>query len=168
MQTWSEFYFLCGSSAAALTGLMFIAVTFGSRLITKEKLAYADAFMSPIAYHFIQAFILCAVTLMPTAGPKSIGGTIVVTTLVRVVQLVHTYRLTRIASQETSDIELSDWILGVVLPAANYIVFFVTAALYFAGAAVAPTLLAVAVLAVIVIGLRRAWELLLWVATQVD
>jgi hypothetical protein len=168
MQSWSEFFFLCGSSAAALTGLMFIAVTFASRLITLEKLAYAEAFFSPIAYHFIQAFILCCVPLIPTAGAKSIGATIVITTIVRSFQLIQTFRLTRLGEKESLDIELSDWILGVVLPGANYVLFFVTAALYFAGSSAATTLFAVAILLLLVLALRRAWEMLLWVATKVD
>jgi hypothetical protein len=43
MEKWNDFFFLCGSSAAGLTGLMFIAVTFGSKLVTKESLAQLGA-----------------------------------------------------------------------------------------------------------------------------
>src|SRR5258707_376957 len=99
---------------------MFIAVTFGSRLITLEKLEYVEAFFSPISYHYIQACILCAVSLIPISGPKSLVGTIVLTTVWRFLQLVTTYRLTKAASMESKDVELSDWVLGLILPAAVY------------------------------------------------
>ena len=168
MASWTEFYFLCGSAAAGLTGLMFIAVTFGSRLITHEKLPYVEAFFSPIGDHFIQVFILCAVALLPVAGPKTLGAAIVLTTAWRFVQLAHIYRLTRAASEESSDIEQSDWILGLFLPAAVYASFVVAGVCYLFGAAAAPALFAISLLSLLVIAIRRAWEMLLWIATKVD
>ncbi len=167
MANWSEFYYLCGSAAAGLTGLMFIAVTFGSRLITLEKLD-VEAFFSPICYHFIQAFILCAVALIPIAGPKTLGGTIVLTTAWRFLQLVPTYRLTKAASMESKDVELSDWVLGLILPAAVYASLVAAGVSYLLGAAAAPALFAISLLCLLVIALRRAWEMLLWIATKVD
>jgi|SRR5882724_5127949 len=168
MANWSDFYYLVGSAAAGLTGLMFIAVTFGSRLITEEKLPYVEAFFSPIADHFIQAFILRAVALIPIAGPKILGATIIVTTAVRFLQLVHTRRLTKAAAAESKDIELSDWILGLILPAALYVSFLATGVLYLMANPAAPGFFAVTLLCLLVVALRRAWEMLLWIATKVD
>ena len=168
MADWSQFYFLVGSAAAGLTGLMFIAVTFGSRLITEEKLPYVEAFFSPMSYHFIQVFILCAVALMPVTGARELGATIVLTTALRSGQLVHTYRLTRAASKESSDIELSDWLLGLILPASVYASLITAGVFYWLGAKAAPALFAVSLLCLLVVALQRAWEMLLWVATKVD
>jgi hypothetical protein len=168
VSNWTEFYYLCGSAAAGLTGLMFIAVTFGSRLITQEKLPYVDAFFSPICYHFIQAFVLCAVALIPIAGPRTLGATIALTTAWRLLQLATTYRLTKTASVESPDIETSDWVLGVILPAAVYVSFLTTGAFYLFGIAAAPALFAVSLLTLLLIALLRAWEVLLWIATKVD
>jgi hypothetical protein len=166
--SWSEFYFLCGSAAAGLTGLMFIAVTFGSRLITPEKLEYVEAFFSPICDHFIQAFLLCAVALIPIAGPGTLGVTILLTTLFRIGELARTYRLTKAASKESHDIETSDWVLGVILPAAVYVSLIATGVCFLMGNAAAPALFAISLLCLLVIALRRVWEMLLWIATKVD
>ena len=169
MADWTQFYFMCGSAAAGLTGLMFIAITSGARLITYEKLPYVDAFFSPISYHFIQVFILCAVALIPVAGPKTLGITIVLTTAWRSLQLVTTYRLTRKASSQTpADFDRSDWIVGIYLPAAVYVAFVATGLCYLFGIAAAPALFAVSLLCLLVIALRRASEMLLWIATKVD
>jgi hypothetical protein len=165
---WSEFYFLCGSAAAGLTGLMFIAVTFGSRLITKEKLDYVEAFFSPICDHFIQAFLLSAVALIPIAGPKALGATTILTTAFRIGELARTYRLTKAASRESHDIETSDWVLGVILPAAVYVSLIATGVCFLLGNAAAPALFAISLLCLLVIALRRVWEMLLWIATKVD
>jgi hypothetical protein len=165
---WSEFYFLCGSAAAGLMGLMFLAVTFGSRLITKEKIEYVEAFFSPISYHFIQVFLLCAVALIPIAGPRTLGTTIVVTTAWRFLEIASTYRLTKAASKDSHDIETSDWVLGVILPAAVYLVLIATGVCYLFEIPAAPALFAISLLSLLVIALRRAWEMLLWIATKVD
>jgi hypothetical protein len=168
MANWNEFYFLCGSAAAGLTGLMFLAVTFGSRLITIEKLPYVEAFFSPISHHFIQVFLLCAVALMPVAGPKTLGVTILVVTAWRSLELVGTYRMTKAASAETHDVEASDWVLGVILPGAVYVVFAAAGVCYLRSNPAAPALVAISLLCLLVIALRRAWEMLLWIATKLD
>ncbi|MEA2166499.1 MAG: hypothetical protein QOK37_4626 [Thermoanaerobaculia bacterium] len=151
-----------------MTGLMFIAVTFGSRLITKEKIEYVEAFFSPISYHFFQVFLLCAVALIPIAGPKTLGATIVLTTVLRSLQLTSTYRLTKAASLESNDIETSDWVLGLILPAAVYVMLIAAGVCYFFESPTAPALFAVSLLCLLVLALRRAWEMLLWIATKVD
>jgi hypothetical protein len=168
MANWNEFYFLCGSAAASLTGLMFIAVTFGSHLITHEKLPYVEAFFSPISDHFIQVFVLCAVALVPVAGPKTLGATIVLTTAWRFVQLARTHRMTKAASMESTDIEQSDWVLGLILPAAVYVSLLAAGVCYLFGIAAAPALFAISLLCLLVVALRRAWEMLVWIATKVD
>lgn len=149
-------------------GLMFIAVTFGSRLITKDRIEYVEAFFSPISYHFIQVFLLCAVALIPIAGPTILGATIVLTTLLRSVELASTYRLTKAASLESHDIETSDWVLGLILPAAVYLMLIATGVCYLVASTAAPALFAVSLLCLLVLALRRAWEMLLWIATKVD
>jgi hypothetical protein len=170
MADWTQFYFLCGSAAAGLTGLMFIAITFGARLITSDKLQYVDAFFSPISYHFMQVFILCAVAMVPVGGPRTLGATILLTTAWRSFELVTTYRLTKMAaaSDEISDVDHSDWILGIFLPAAVYLAFVATGVCYFLRLAAAPALFAISLLCLLVIALRRAWEMLLWIATKID
>jgi hypothetical protein len=70
---WNDFYFLCGSSAAGLTGLMFIVVTFGSKFIRKDNLDQLNLFHGSVCFHFIEIFLLCCVASVPTAGPHIIG-----------------------------------------------------------------------------------------------
>lgn len=168
MNSWSNFYFLCGSSAATLTGLMFIALTFGSRLITVDKLPHVDVFLSPICYHFIHVFFLCCVALTPTAGPKTLGIVITLTALWRLVQTPRHYRQMKIAAQESNDIETSDWLLGLYLPGAVYALMIAAGLSFWFETAVAPNLLAASLICILMIGVRGAWETLIWIATKVD
>lgn len=165
---WTNFYYLCGSSAAGLTGLMFIAVTFGSRLITKDKLSQADMFLSPICYHFIQVFFLCCVASAPTAGPKVLGLIITITAVWRLVRIPNSYRLMKTASQESSDVETSDWIFGLYLPGALYLLLIAAGLSYLLSLAAAPNLFACSLICLLMLGVRVAWDTLLWIATKVD
>lgn len=168
MQSWSNFFFLCGSSAASLTGLMFIAITFGSRLITKDKLHYAEAFFSPICYHFIHVFVLCCAALAPAAGPRMLGAIIIASVLWRCVQLLPMIRVTRIASRDHGEVDASDWILGIVLPAACYAGLLCAGVANLAGSPHGTTILAASLVALLLIAIQRAWDMLLWTATKVD
>jgi hypothetical protein len=168
MISWSNFYFLCGSSAAGLTGLMFIAVTFGSRLITVEKLQHVDTFISPICYHFIHVFFLCCVASTPTAGPKVLGLMITITAIWRLAQIPTLYRRTKTAARDNSDVETSDWVLGLVLPSAVYALFITAGLSYLLESALAPNLFAAALICLLMIGMKAAWEMLIWIATKID
>jgi hypothetical protein len=168
MDGWKEFYYLCGSSAASLTGLMFIAVTFGSRLITKEKLPQVDTFISPICYHFVHVFFLSCVALVPTAGPRVLGVIIVISAVWRLLQIPKSYRMMKIASQESGDVEMSDWILGLYLPGAVYALLIAAGLSYLFESAIAPNLFAASLICLLMVGLRGAWEMLIWIATKVD
>lgn len=169
MNSWGEFYYLCGSSAAGLTGLMFIAVTFGSRLITKEKLPQAEAFLSPICYHFIQVFFLCCVALAPTAGPRILGLSIAATAAYRLLRIPRNYSMIKAASRESSsEIETSDWIISLILPGVVYAVLIAAGLAYIFEAAFATSLFAVSLISLLMLGVRGAWDTLLWIATKVD
>lgn len=67
MDSWWNFFCLCGSAAATLTGLMFIAVPLGSALIRKDNLAEVNVFLSPLCFHFLHVFFLCCMTAVPRA-----------------------------------------------------------------------------------------------------
>jgi hypothetical protein len=168
MDSWRDFYFLCGSSAAGMTGLMFIAVTFGSRLITVDKLPHVETFISPSCYHFIHVFFLCCVASAPTVGPAVLGLMITITAAWRLVQIPKSYRLVKSASRENLDVETSDWVLTLYLPAAAYALMIGAGLSYLFNAAAAPNLFAASLISLLMIGLRGAWETLIWLATKVD
>lgn len=56
MDSWWNFFYFCGSAAATLTGLMFIAVPSGSALIKKDNLAEVDVFFRHFAFTFCMYF----------------------------------------------------------------------------------------------------------------
>ena len=64
---WDTFYVIIGSSAAALTGLMFVVITLTAetRLGTGDTASGLDAFASPTVVHFCVVLLLAAVLTSP-------------------------------------------------------------------------------------------------------
>jgi hypothetical protein len=70
----------------------------------------------------------------------------------------------REAHQRYNDIELSDWMLGVVLPAACYAGLLATGIAFVAERAAAFSGLAVVIVTILLLGVFGAWELVIWLA----
>ena len=87
LQPWQNFYLLVGTAAATLTGLMFIAVTFGSSLVTRETAQTTRAFVDPTYMHFVQVLLTACLVTIPTLGPVVLGSVLVVAVAWRLVHL---------------------------------------------------------------------------------
>jgi hypothetical protein len=162
--TWQNFYLLVGTAAATLIGLMFVAVTFGASMVSSQSATSARAFLDPPFTHFVTVLFASCLMLIPTMRSTLLGALLVAVTLLRAVALVGIARRMRQAHQRYSDVELSDWLMGVVLPAASYAGLVATGGAFFAGWAEAFNGLAVVVILVLLLGIFGAWELILWLA----
>ena len=65
LQAWHEFYFLLGTSAAALTGLMAVVVSINPDTIADRPAAGVRAFITPTMVFFTTAFVVSALLLVP-------------------------------------------------------------------------------------------------------
>jgi hypothetical protein len=166
LASWQNFYILSGTAAATLAGLMFVAVTFGAGLFTPETEAAARAWLDPPFYHFFHILITAALTLMPTMSPSALGAIVVALSMARTLALARTYKRFREAHETYGDLELSDWLTGVVFPLLCYLALAASGAGFLAGYTASFTALAVAMLVMMVLGVIGAWELLLWLAIQ--
>ncbi|HEY1586525.1 MAG TPA: hypothetical protein VGH63_12610 [Polyangia bacterium] len=162
--TWQNFYLLVGTAAATLIGLMFVAVTFGAGLMRTESAVSARAFIDPPFTHFVTVLLIACLTLVPTMSPILLGTALLVATTLRTVALVRVHRRMREAHQRYNDIELSDWMLGVVLPAACYAGLLATGIAFVAERAAAFSGLAVVIVTILLLGVFGAWELVIWLA----
>jgi hypothetical protein len=60
--------------------------------------------------------------------------------------------------------ELSDWLMGIVLPALCYVGLIATGGGFVAGWAAAFSSLAVFIVVILLLGVFGAWELVIWLA----
>jgi hypothetical protein len=169
LQGWQNFYLLTGTAAATLTGLMFVAVTFGSSLVTKETAQSARAFLDPTYLHFGQILLTAAILTIPTLGPTFLGSLLILAGVVRLAGLVRVFGHYRDAHRKHGDIELSDWAFAIVLPLLCHLLLLASGIGFLAERlSGALTGLAIVTVALLAIGLQGAWELFMWMALAVS
>jgi hypothetical protein len=162
--TWQSFYLLVGTAAATLVGLMFVAVTFGSSLVTEESSPTARAFLDPTFTHFVQILFTACLVTIPSMGSRLFGSLLLLISALRLASTVRVYRQMKRVHQRQNDLEISDWLSGVVFPIACYVLLGLSGVAFLEHYAVAFDGLAVVTLGVLLIGLLGAWELLVWMA----
>jgi hypothetical protein len=163
---WQNFYILVGTASATLIGLMFIAVTFGSSLVTPESVTTARAFFDPILAHFAQVLIVSCLMLMPTMDATVAGALLLVIFAVRLVGMVVVYRQMAAAQRRSNDIELSDWLTSIVIPGLAHLMLAASSVAFLTGYAVGFTALAVVAIVILANALYAAWEVIVWLAVK--
>src|ERR1700741_1272179 len=76
---WDEFYFMTGSSAAGLIGLLFVVATLTAGRDRSTLEAGQKLFITPLVWHFGAVLVLSAAALMPPISPVPytlLGGAI--------------------------------------------------------------------------------------------
>src|ERR1700751_5198657 len=90
--TWQNFYMLAGTAAATLIGLMFVAVTFGASLVTRQTTESARAFLDPTFTHFVEVLVTACLLTIPTMSPMVLGVFLLGISVVRTTALFWVYR----------------------------------------------------------------------------
>ncbi len=168
LQGWQNFYMLAGTAGATLTGLMFVAVTFGATLVTRETADSTRAFLDPTYMHFVQVLLTACVLTVPTLGPTFLGCVLIVVGALRTVALHGVLRRYQEAQRKHGDIELSDWLTAIALPLICHSLLMATGAGFILHEAAALTGLAIVTVGLLFIGIHSAWELFVWMALAVS
>lgn len=157
LSAWESFYVIIGSSAAALTGLMFVVISLISdsrrRQTGEGGLA---AFGTPTIVHLCAAFLVSAIASAPWDAVATAVFGFGVTGLVGVAYvLLVSWRAYR-QTEYTPVFE--DWLWHTILPLAAYGTFVVAATL--PEPSVTPALFATAAasIALLFIGIHNAWD----------
>ena len=168
LQSWQNFYILTGTAASTLTGLMFVAVTFGAGLVKQETATAARAFIDPIYRHFAQVLFTACLLTIPTMSCTFLGALLLLVGAVRLGGLVWIFRRYLEAHRRSGDIDVSDWLSAIVLPALVYVLLIATGAGFVLDNAAALTGLAVVTTALLLLGLYGSWELVMWMAIAIS
>ncbi len=163
LTAWSSFYFMTGSSAAALTGLMFVVIS----LVTgKERAAGADdgiaAFSTPTVMHFAAALLVSTVLIAPWRSLIYAGVAAALIGLYGVVYILRVMYRTRRLTVYTADLE--DWAWYTILPFVAYGAIAAGAIALVTVPVHALFILAGGVVLLIFIGIRNAWDIVTYIA----
>jgi hypothetical protein len=154
---------MMGSSAAALTGLVFIVIT----LINDQRRDLSEAglstFTTPTVMHFCGALFSCAVMAAPFRSLVPIETLLVLT---GAIGLFYVGRVALRASRlESYQPDLEDWTWHVVLPTIGYAALIGSAIALHRGGEPALFATAAAVTLLIFIGIHNAWDVVTFLAT---
>jgi len=160
---WNNFYVMIGSSAAALTGLMFVVITLSAREGSVPSEDGVSTFSTPNVVHFSTALLTAAVMTAPFRSWLPVAAMVA---LVGAGGLVHVGRVALRTSTMTSyRADAEDWIWHVVLPGIAYAALFAGALAlesHPAGALFAP---AAGITLLIFVGIHNAWDVVTFLAT---
>lgn len=159
---WETFYVIVGSSAAALTGLMFVVVTLIKESDIPRSSGTLAAFGTPTVVHFCAALVVAALLTAPWRTPTNVA---VAVGIVGAAGLIYTLMVVQRARKQTDyQAVLEDWLFHTVFPIAAYTGIVIAAAVL--GKDPDPSLFAIgaAVLALVLIGIHNAWDTVTYVA----
>jgi hypothetical protein len=161
---WSSFYVMTGSSAAALTGLMFVVISLVTGWEGPRNQDGIGTFSTPIVMHFFAAFLISAILCAPWHSLILPGTSVALVGFYGLAYVTRIMFRTRRLSTYTADLE--DWAWYVVFP---FLAYGVVAA----GAIAFPTVSVKALFAVgggvvslIFIGIRNAWDIVTYLAIK--
>ena len=162
LSSWNSFYVMIGSSAAALTGLVFIVITLVTERDSGRNETGVATFTTPTVVHFSCALLVSAImsapfgSLLPIAiilGLAGTAGLVYIVLIARQQAAMQTYRP-----------DAEDWAWYVVLPFVAYATLAGGAVAMAAGASGALWAPAAAVALLICIGIHNAWDVVTFIA----
>jgi hypothetical protein len=163
---WSNFYVLCGSSAGALTGLMFVVITLvggveRSQNTTRDGMS---VFSTPTVVHFGSALIISAVLSAPWGSLSSPAVLIGLAGLCAIIYVARAWARTRNFTGYQPDLEDLCWF--TILPLIAYGVILVGSIMLPFVSIQAMFAIAAGVLMLIIIGIRNAWDIVTYLAIE--
>ena len=165
LAAWATFYFMTASSAAALTGLMFVVIS----LVTGQERTDATqdgiaTFTTPTVMHFAAALLVSGILIMPWRSLVQAGIVVAVIGLYGVAQILRVMGRTRRLTGYTADLE--DWTWFTILPLGAYVAISAGAIALATVPVQAMFTLAGGVMLLIFIGIRNAWDVVTYIATR--
>jgi hypothetical protein len=167
LRSWQNFYFMIGGAAAALMGLMFVALSLGTGLLNDDTRDEFSTFVTPSVVYFASVLLIAGAMLVPSYAPLALGVLLFVGGGVGLFRAVQHSRLLIRAANQYQDFNIWDWLAQVVAPVAGYGLILLAAlgygidqwALAFMG-------LWLATLLLIICGIANTWSLVLWIIDQ--
>ena len=160
---WHDFYMLLGTASAALVALLFVAVSIGASFLTPERSVATRTFMSPVVFHSSTLLLISLIAMVPTHTAASLAIGIAIVALAGVGYT--TVVLVGLARASITDV--ADRFGYGILPLAAYSAILATAGLIISRAELGADILAAALLSLLAVNIRNAWDLMLAFARRV-
>ena len=162
LTSWTNFYVIIGSAAAALTGLMFVVITLIAGAQVPRSPDSVAAFGTPTIVHFCVALLVSALLSAPWQALWQVGLPLGLCGLGGVLYIVIV--IWRARHQTTYQMVLEDWLWHVFIPLASYTALVVAAILLPANPIPALFCIAAVTILLLFIGIHNAWDAVTYAA----
>jgi hypothetical protein len=160
LERWHDFYVFAGTAAATLMGLMFVVMSLGQRtLVTEEGTRATRAFFTPIVVFFATIIVVTVLMLTPEASPVALAVLLAVAGAGGLIYMAASRAYT---VWRTSELGFDDLLWYVVLPYLSYALIAAAAAAIWKTSTFGLYGMAAAVLLFLLIGIRNAWDLVIY------
>jgi hypothetical protein len=160
LEHWHEFYLLVGTAAAALVALLFVAASIGAGFLSAEHSSNSRTYMSPVVLHFTAVLFACVIGLVPSHTGTSLGLLIAGGSIAALIY--SSLILARVLKSKT--IDLGDRLAYGISPVIGYAAGLVAGGLFLLGSRRAPDVLAGALVWLLTVNIRNAWDLALFLS----
>jgi hypothetical protein len=164
LQHWHEFYMLLGTGAAALVALQFVAASVGAGYLSFEQSAGTRTYMTPVIVYFSAVLFACAAGLIPWHTPASFAVALGIASVVGA--LYAAFVSVRVLRDGSGHIEFDDTICHGIVPPVAYAIGAASALMFQFGWPHAASALAVALLLLLAVNIRNAWDLTLFMVRK--
>ena len=162
LDDWHEFYALLGTAAAALVALLFVAASIGSGYLSTARGSPTHTYTSPVVFHYTYVLFLSLVSLIPVNTDWSLAAIIGVSAAIALGYSCFIFaRVLR-----GSAVDLDDRLSYGASPLAAYAAALAAAVFIFRRSPVGPPLLAGALILLLLINIRNAWDLTVFFAQR--
>jgi hypothetical protein len=161
---WDGYFTLLGTAAAGLIGLLFVVVTLTSNYDRAKAQRGQSIYMTPTMLHFAVVLSISAMTLVPGLTPFRATALLAVATLIGLVNTVWACLGIRMLGKGEEPPHWTDFWLYGAAPAVIYVSLGAACVTFALGLDVAPHALGVLLLALLLLGIRNAWDLITWMA----
>lgn len=166
---WDNFYFLIGSAAAGLIGLLFVVVTLTAGFERSRALRGASLYMTPTALHFALVLTMSAVAVAPglsSLTSEALLGLAAITGLANAARAC--IGIAGPSIDPDNQPHWSDfWAYGAA-PAAIYLGLCANVVALALGLPWAAEANAALALGLLLVGIRNAWDLVTWIAPRAN
>ena len=163
LQSWNNFYVIVGTAAAGLTGLMFVVVSLSTRAAAERREEGVRAFVTPTVVFFATVLAVGALMTVPSISAGVLGSVLALGGL-GLLGYMFSRRGHKIWKENA--LGRDDWLAYIGLPVLCYALLLLAGVCVWARAPFGLELLGLTAILLLLVGVRNAWDLVLWMVQQ--
>jgi hypothetical protein len=164
LTAWETFFFLVGSSAAALTGLQFVVIALIAESRRRATTREIEAFGTPTIVHFAGVLLVCAILSAPWQGLSRVA---IALGVCAIAGLTYTFIVIKRARYQTTyRLVFEDWLWHVILPLTAYALLFASALYLRSYARSVLFVIGGVSLLLLFIGIHNAWDTVTYITIE--